>query len=209
VFDSGGEASDGKFFLGLPPNATLAVVLELVECGFITPEDTPPLVHGPIAMFGGPCETVCHVSVGEEGLFSSNARVEADVMECLANGIRRYRRIGFLLPRSFDLAEVETTVLILCHEPLEWGLGFFVKDFGPAGALARAGAPSVFQSAQDVADSGLSAADFICDGLIGITWSRANMILARWVADNCFDIFLKKKILGGGVKGILDGDHCN
>jgi hypothetical protein len=80
VLDSGGEARNGKLLSGFPPNAAPAVSLELVEGGFVTPEDAPPLVYGPMAMLKGPRKTIGHVNFIEEGLLSGNARAEPSIM---------------------------------------------------------------------------------------------------------------------------------
>ena len=93
------------------------------------------------------------------------------------------------------------TSFVLRCKPFERCKGFLVEDFWPAGALARVGGPSFFQSAKDIVDSGLSTADFICNRLIGIA-------LLPSVQDE--GMLSGGELLGhGGVGGFLNHSHCN
>ena len=59
----------------------------------------------------------------------------------------------------------EAAVLVCCHESFEFSLGGGIEDLALSGTLPRAGCSGGCEAAEDIADSGSPAANFICDCL--------------------------------------------
>jgi hypothetical protein len=112
-----------------------------------------------------PLQTVCHVSFSEEGLLPGDTRTETDIVERAPDSIERDVFLCFFLPAFPNLVDSEAAVLVCCHEPFEFFLGGSIEDLAFAGTLPRAGCPGGCEAAEDIANSGSPAANFICDCL--------------------------------------------
>lgn len=159
------ETGPVEFLTGLPPNAAKAVILKLVECCLIAPENAAPLVDCPVAVLKGPFETIRHVSLSQEGLTAGDARAETSVSKGTSNGVYRDGVSGLLFPQRTNLTEGEAAVFFVRNKFSERSLGAQAKDLWSAWAFSGTGGSGGLKPPKRVADGCLATPDLRRDGL--------------------------------------------